>query len=173
MRINEVGAEAAEPGAGNANSDAGLEPETEDGIGDAVVKPGAGDATDDASVSTKSGMGATIGDADEEPVQVCEPSKFTVARGASFAAARASTVGPLSLILPGASLPRLARRQIHLVHRDTMNSRVFKFFDDEDAVSRILMHSYSANSQSRSLTLSDSPRPDPKYSKYSVVHRKE
>ncbi len=68
--------------------------------------------TDDAG--TRPGIGATIGDVGKEPMQVCKTLKFTAERGASFAL----TIGPLrlSLILPGASLPRLAARQTHLLH---------------------------------------------------------
>ena len=57
-------------------------------------------------------MGCMIGAAGKTPVQVCETSWLTAARGVSCA----STFGSLSLILPGASLARLAAKQADLLH---------------------------------------------------------
>jgi hypothetical protein len=67
-----------------------IAPVTENAIGGAGVQLWAKDLTYDAG--TRPGIGATIGAVEKQPVQVCETSKFTAARGASFA----STIGPLS-----------------------------------------------------------------------------
>ena len=112
-----IGAAGTNPGAGGLIGDAGPDPGMGATIFDADADPGVEDATGNAEWA-KPGMGGTLGAAVMEPVQVCEISKLKAVRGAPFA----PTVCPLSLILPGASLARLAGNQAHLLH--SINSRV-------------------------------------------------
>jgi hypothetical protein len=124
---NAIGEVVAEPGEGDATGEAdakpatrkpsgemGAEPGAADAIGEVGAEPGAADVIGlgdeighvDTNSATDPG-GNTIGDEGTEPGMV----KWPTARGVSFA----STVGPLILLLPGASLTRLAREQVHLL----------------------------------------------------------
>ena len=119
----ETGDAGAHPGTGAVTCVAGAESEAGAVIGAAGTESVAGDATDagtdpgmadaPSDSETKLGMGCMIGAEGKTPMQVCEISRLTAARGVSFA----STFGQLSLILPGASLPRLAGKQADLLHK--------------------------------------------------------
>ena len=127
-----IGDAGTDPDMGGGIADSGAEPGSGDAIGDAGTDPGAGDVPGDAG--TKPGMGVMISAADQAPVQVCETSNLTAVRGAPFT----STIGPLSLIQPGASLARLAGKQAHLLH--SVNSRVLSVAALQPSAGAISVH---------------------------------
>ena len=75
---------------------------------------GGGDVT--SYVDAAPGMGDEIGNANPKAVRVCDGSKFTGARGVSFA----SVFG----MIPGATLVRLAREQAQLLDRKVLPESV-------------------------------------------------
>ena len=111
-----TGDAGTEPGAGDVTGDVDTEPGPGDVTGDAGTEPGAGVVTVESCLEP--GRGVIFGVADKESVPMCEISKLTAASRVSFA----STVGPLSLTLSGASLARLAGKQADLLR--SIKSRV-------------------------------------------------